>query len=96
VSVTSTLPVEVAYAGDLWASSGSYAEAGGVITWVGNVTADTPVTITYSAVVSAGLTSAEVLVSPVLFDDGLGNVEERYAVSIVNGFAVYLPLVRRD
>ncbi len=96
VRVTSTLPTEVAYQGDLWASSGSYGEAGGVITWTGEVAAAMPVTITYSAVVSEGLVSAQVLVNRVLVDDGLGNVEELAAVVIVNGFAIYLPVVRRE
>ena len=32
VCVTDTLPSEVVYAGDVWASQGSYGEAGGVIT----------------------------------------------------------------
>ncbi len=96
VRVTSTLPTEVAYQGDLWASSGSYGEAGGVITWTGEVAAAMPITITYSAVVSEGLVSAQVLVNRVLVDDGLGNVEELAAVVIVNGFAIYLPVVRRE
>jgi uncharacterized repeat protein (TIGR01451 family) len=95
VSVTSTLPAEVTYAGNLWASSGSYGEAGGVVSWAGAVAAGVPVTITYGAVVSEGITSAEVLVNPVLLDDGLGNVEEYYAVAIANGIAIYLPSVRR-
>jgi uncharacterized repeat protein (TIGR01451 family) len=97
VRVTSTLPADgVAYLGDLWASSGSYGEAGGVISWAGAVTADVPVTITYSAAVDGGLADPTAIVNPVLLDDGLGNVEERYAVTIVNGFAIYLPLIRRD
>ncbi|MBN1812599.1 MAG: VCBS repeat-containing protein [Anaerolineae bacterium] len=95
VRLTSTLPAEVTYAGNLWASFGSFGEAGGVITWTGDVSTNVPVTITYGAVVSGGITSAEVLVNLVLLDDGLGNVEERYAVAIANGIAIYLPLVRR-
>jgi uncharacterized repeat protein (TIGR01451 family) len=95
-SVTSTLPAKVTYAEDLWASSGSYSEVGGVITWTGAVTAGVPVTITYGAVVGVGITDPEALVSPVLIDDGLGNVHEHSAVTIVNGFAIYLPLMRRD
>jgi uncharacterized repeat protein (TIGR01451 family) len=93
--VTSTLPAEVTYQGNLWASSGSTGEASGVITWTGAVTAGVPVTITYSAVVGGGITGPTALVNPVLIDDGLGNVEERSAVALVNGLAVYLPLVWR-
>jgi uncharacterized repeat protein (TIGR01451 family) len=96
VQVTSTLPAEVTYLGDLWASSGSYGEASGVITWTGAVTAGVPITITYSATVDGGLTDPTAIVNPVLLDDGLGNVDERPAVSIANGLTVYLPGVRGD
>ncbi|MBN1979781.1 MAG: VCBS repeat-containing protein [Anaerolineae bacterium] len=94
--ITSTLPAEVTYLGDLSASSGSYGEAGGVITWTGAVEAGAPVTITYSATVDGGLTDPTAIVNPVLIDDGLGNVDERSAVAIANGLIVHLPLVRRD
>jgi uncharacterized repeat protein (TIGR01451 family) len=96
VQVTSTLPSEVVYLGDLWASSGSYGEAGGVITWTGGVAAGVPVTITYSATVDGGITDPTAIVNPVLLDDGLGNVDELSAVAIANGLTVHLPLVRRD
>jgi uncharacterized repeat protein (TIGR01451 family) len=94
--VTSTLPAEVTYLGDLWASSGSFGEMGGVVTWTGVVTTDVPITITYSAAVDGGLTDPTAIVNPVLLDDGLGNVEERLAVAIANGLTMHLPLVRRD
>lgn len=96
VSVTSTLPAEVTYQGDLWASSGSCGEASGVITWTGAVAAGVPVTITYGATVGGGITEPKAIVNPVLIDDGLGNVYERSAVAIANGLSVHLPLVRRD
>lgn len=95
VQITSTLPSEVTYQGDVWASSGSAAESGGVITWEGEVSTVAPVTITYSAQVDAGLTEAVMLVNPVFIADGLGNVLERQAVAVVNGFGVYLPLVQK-
>ena len=96
MSVTSTLPAEVTYQGDLWASSGSCGEASGVITWTGAVAAGVPVTITYGATVGGGITEPKAIVNPVLIDDGLGNVYERSAVAIANGLSVHLPLVRRD
>ncbi|MFL7791194.1 MAG: FG-GAP-like repeat-containing protein [Anaerolineae bacterium] len=94
--VTSTLPAEVNYLGDLWASSGSCGEASGVITWTGAVVAGVPVTITYGATVGGGITDPTAIVNPVLIDDGQGNVHEYSAVAIANGLSVYLPLVRRD
>ncbi|MBN1890704.1 MAG: VCBS repeat-containing protein [Thermoflexales bacterium] len=96
VSVTNTLPAELSYRGDLWASSGSYGEAGGVITWRGAVEGGRPVSITYSALVYAGLSGPAALVNRVRIDDGQGNVEERSAVTIVDGFSIYLPLIWRN
>ncbi len=91
VQVTSTLPPGVTYQGNVWASSGSAAESGGVITWEGKVAA--PVTITYSARVDAGITEPTFLVNTVLIDDGLGNLLARVASVVVNGFGTYLPLI---
>ncbi len=93
--VTDTLPAEVHYLGNLWASSGGYGEAGGVITWTGTVPAAVPVTITFGVTVSEQITTPQAIASTVLIDDGLGNVLERPAVVIANGHPVYLPLVLR-
>ena len=93
--VTSTLAAEVTSNHDLWAASGTYAETGGVITWAGAVEAGAPVTITYSAVITAGLTAPTAIINPVLIDDGQGNVEELQAISIVNGYPLYLPVVMK-
>jgi uncharacterized repeat protein (TIGR01451 family) len=94
--VTSTLPVEVASLGNLRALSGSYGEAGGVITWTGTVTGGVPITITYGATVDGGLTHPTALVNPIALDDGLGNVWEKSAVAIVHGFPVYLSMVLKE
>ncbi len=92
VRVTDTLPAEVHYLGNLWASAGSYGYAGGVITWTGTVPAGVPVTLTYGASVDAGITTPRPIVNHALLDDGLGNVWTRQAAVIANGRAVYLPL----
>jgi uncharacterized repeat protein (TIGR01451 family) len=94
VQVTSTLPADVTYQGDLWASSGSYAESGGLITWSGAVVTGSPVTITYSAIVDPGITAPVLLVNPVLIDDGQGNQLQRNAVAYVNSFGVCLPFIQ--
>jgi hypothetical protein len=94
--VTSTLSTDVHYLGDLWASSGSYGEARGVVTWTGAVSAGVPVTMTYGVTVSLQITTPHTIPNPVLIDDGLGNVEERLVVAIANGRAVYLPAVLRS
>jgi uncharacterized repeat protein (TIGR01451 family) len=93
VRVTDTLPVELEYQGDLWASAGSYGEAGGVITWTGTVAATEPVTIAYSARLDAQLTWPLAIVNTALIHDGLGNVWERSAAVVANGYGIYLPLV---
>ncbi len=93
--VTNTLPAEVHYMGNLWASSGSYGEAGGVITWHGAVPAAVPVTITFGATVSEQITTPQAIASSALIDDGLGNILEYRPMVIANGLAVYLPLVLR-
>jgi uncharacterized repeat protein (TIGR01451 family) len=93
--VTDTLPAEVHYLGDLWASSGTYGEAGGTITWTGKVQAALPVTIVYHTAVDGALTAPKAFANRALLDDGLGNVWERRAVAIANGYALYLPLTYR-
>ena len=94
-AVTSTLPTQVTYLGDVSATSGSAAEAGGVITWSGEVEGGSPVMITYSAQVDGGITTPTALINPALIADGLGNVLERQAIAIVNGFGTYLPVIRK-
>jgi len=96
VQVTSTLPANVVYLGNLWASSGGYGEAAGVITWTGAVTGGVPITITYGATVDGGLTDPTAIVNPVVLDDGLGNVWGKSAVAIVHAVPIYLPMMLRE
>jgi uncharacterized repeat protein (TIGR01451 family) len=96
VRVTDTLPAEVHYLGNLWASSGTYyGEMGGVITWTGTVPAAAPITISFGVTVSEQITTPYAIPNTVLIDDGLGNVWQRQAMAIANGYATYLPLVLR-
>lgn len=95
VQVTDTLPGEVDYKGDLWASGGSYGEAGGVITWTGDVAAVTPVTITFGVTVSGPITATHIVTNEAWIDDGRGNLWSRQAVVVVNGYVLYLPLTAR-
>jgi uncharacterized repeat protein (TIGR01451 family) len=93
--VTDTLPSGVYYLGDLWASSGGYGIAGDVITWSGSVSAPNPVTITFGVTVGLGIVQPTYIGNVALIDDGLGNLWSRSAGVVVNGYAVYLPLVMR-
>ncbi|MFP4345638.1 MAG: FG-GAP-like repeat-containing protein [Anaerolineales bacterium] len=93
---TDTLPSEVTYAGNLWASSGQYGIAGDVITWTGEVEADTPVILSFEALVDAGLTEPHAVINTAWLDDGLGNVQPRRVTFIVNALQAYLPLILRE
>jgi uncharacterized repeat protein (TIGR01451 family) len=95
VRVTDTLPAETQYGGNLWASSGSYGYAGGVITWTGTVPASVPVTITCGVTVSGQLTTPRAIVNTALLDDGLGHVLPRQAVAVANGYLLYLPVIQK-
>jgi uncharacterized repeat protein (TIGR01451 family) len=95
VQLTSTLPAGVTYQGDVAATSGSVSESGGVIIWEGEVSAAVPVMITYSAQVDVGISEPTVLTNIVVIADGLGNILERRATAIVNGFGTYLPMLHR-
>lgn len=96
VLVTDTLPTGVNYLGNLSASSGTYGESGGIISWAGTVSGGVPVTINYEVTVDPSLTEATTLVNTALIDDGQGNVLSRQSLAIVNGLATYLPLIQKN
>jgi uncharacterized repeat protein (TIGR01451 family) len=92
VSMTDTLPVDVTYAGNLIASSGTANESGGVVTWGGEVSAGDPIEIQFDVTVGDQIVGTQVIVNTVLIDDGQGNELSRQATVIVNGSSIYLPL----
>jgi uncharacterized repeat protein (TIGR01451 family) len=94
--ITDTLPAEVNYYENLWASTGSYSEASGVITWAGEVSAALPVTITFTVSVVEQITMPHAILNTALVDDGLGNVWQREALVIANGRAVHLPVIHKQ
>jgi uncharacterized repeat protein (TIGR01451 family) len=95
VHVTDTLSADVTYAGDLSASSGTYGEAGGVITWSGSVGPATPVTISFSAVVEAQVTMPLPILNTAWIEDSWGHEWVRQATVIANGQGNYLPLASK-
>jgi uncharacterized repeat protein (TIGR01451 family) len=95
VSLIDTLPVGMAFAGNLFASAGIVSESGGVISWEGQIDGMLPVTIQFDAQVDASITDPQVIVNSAYIADGLGNVLERRAILIVNGYSMYLPLSAR-
>jgi len=95
VRVTDTLPAQVTYRGDLWASAGTFREENGIITWTGTVGTGQPVTITYGVTVSVGISGPTAILNAALINDGRGQVWERTATVVINARAIYLPLIRR-
>lgn len=94
--LTDTLPAGVHSPANLWASAGAYGESGGVITWTGQVAADSPVTIRFNVTVDSSLDSPQAIVNTAQLDDGLGHILQRQATAIVNGLPTYLPVVVKD
>jgi uncharacterized repeat protein (TIGR01451 family) len=96
VVVTATLPSEVTYLGDAWASAGNVDDTGGRITWNGEVAEGDPVVIRCHAQVGAGVLDAMMLVGSVEINDGSGGeILEKLASVIVNGVAMFLPMINR-
>ena len=93
VRVTDTLPSEMAYVGNLWASAGSYGQSGGVFTWTGSVPANLPVTLRFGMTVTAQAATPHAILNTAWIDDGLGDVLQRQSAVVVNGLAVYLPIL---
>jgi uncharacterized repeat protein (TIGR01451 family) len=96
VWMTDTLPISLTYqAGSLWASTGTYGEAGGVITWTGPVAAGTSAVVRLSAVVSPELSPTETvaLINVAWVDDGRQAPFGRTAVVFINPYQSYLPLI---
>jgi uncharacterized repeat protein (TIGR01451 family) len=96
VRVTDTLPSN-AYlvSGSINASSGSWGVNGSVLTWTGAVSPSLSVTVTYVMTTSSAITLPTAILNTALIDDRAGNILTRTAGVIVNGFGVYLPVVRK-
>jgi uncharacterized repeat protein (TIGR01451 family) len=93
---TDTLPGNASLITDsISASSGSWSINSGVITWTGSVPTSISVTLTYVMTTSSAITLPMAIVNTALIDDGLANVQARFATAIVNGKAVYLPTIRK-
>jgi uncharacterized repeat protein (TIGR01451 family) len=95
VTLTDTLPADVSYAGNLWASSGQTSHNGGMVTWSGAVSSAAPVTVHFDVTISDQITGKQAIINTASLNDGQGNVLQRQAVVIVNGVLTYLPVVSR-
>ena len=95
VSLTNALPEGLLFAGGLTASSGEASEAGGVISWSGEVRPGAPVTVRYQAQVDAGISGIVRIANTAMVEDGQGNTIPLRATVVVNGIPLFLPLVRQ-
>ena len=94
--MTDTLPSNATLlAGSIAASSGTWGISGtqSAITWTGFVSVG--VTLTYVMTTSTTITPLTVILNTALINDGLGNLHTRTAGAIVDGYATYLPVVRK-
>ena len=95
VVITDTLPVGLAFWGNLTATSGLVSESQGIIVWQGDVSANSPVKIQFNAKVSDTISSPTVIDNEVYIDGGDDVLITRSARIIVNGFARFFPLVSK-
>lgn len=96
--LTDTLPTSLIYQpGSLGADTGSYGQAGGVITWAGSLASGASAVVHYAVMVSPGLAISETaaLRNTAWLDDGVNAPFERAAVVFINPQEVYLPLVTK-
>jgi len=91
VSITNTLPATLTFSGNLVASQGAAQEAGGTITWQGEVEPGSPITISYSATIDGSIVLPTIITNPVTFDDGQGYQFVRTAALMVNSLPTFLP-----
>jgi uncharacterized repeat protein (TIGR01451 family) len=84
-SLTDPLPPQVAYMpGSLWASSGEYGEAGGVVTWTGTLDAAQLVTVTFQVTPTVGACSP--VTNTAFFTEGSGTLfQQATAYTYISG-----------
>ncbi|HRQ36460.1 MAG TPA: VCBS repeat-containing protein [Chloroflexota bacterium] len=95
VNMTSTIPVDTTFAGELTASSGTAVYAAGQVTWSGAVAGQMPVTIRYAVRINDDVTASQAIWSTTLVNDGQGNMHTLTALVIANGQSAYLPVALR-
>jgi uncharacterized repeat protein (TIGR01451 family) len=95
VRVTDSLPSGLEYSGPVMATAGQWGEAGGTITWTGNVLPAVPVTISFDVRVAEQLVTPTIVLNTARIDAGLGTVHERQALLFVEGHVAWLPLIEK-
>ena len=93
-SMTDDLPPELAYAGNLWASSGTASYSNGTVSWNGAVSSSADVIIRYEAIVDAGISAPTVIINTAVLTDGAGHNWQRQSHVYVFTKSIFLPIVR--
>ena len=94
VVLTDTLSTLTDYVtGSLWASTGTWGYASGVITWTGTLPAGGAVLVSYSAVITEALTGPQAVVNEALLDDPFGPSQAIWAVTLVNPVERFFPWI---
>jgi uncharacterized repeat protein (TIGR01451 family) len=93
-SLSDRLPAGISYLGGLEASAGTATYAGGVVSWVGELSPAAPVTVRFQALVSPDVEGAQLITNRALLEDGDGRTWELLARVLVNGSLLYLPVVQ--
>ena len=95
VAVTDTLSATLILRGTPASSSGAAPSVNGqTLTWVGTVTNNAVVTLTYATLLTSTTEITPTTVNTAQINDGIGNSYLRRA--FVNGYYVFLPLVLRN
>ncbi len=95
-SITSSLPSSTTLmSGSPQASGGAIVGSSSGITWTGSITPNTTLTATYRVTVSDLIVAPTLLSNTMVISTAEAGVEQRTAAVIVNGRAVYLPIMLR-
>jgi len=93
-SMTDPLPPQLAFVGNLWASSGIASYSNGIVSWNGAVSPSDDVVIHFDTSVDAGIIAPTVIDNTATIADGTGHNWQRQALVYVLGIPIFLPLVR--
>jgi uncharacterized repeat protein (TIGR01451 family) len=94
-SMIDTLPPDLVYAGNLWASSGIASYSAGTVSWHGEVTTSTDVIIRFDATVDAAIIDPTAITNNAAIYDGEGREWQRKARVYVLTMQSFLPIVNR-
>ena len=96
-SITSSLPPSTTLVeGSLQASGGAIGGSSGGVDWAGSVLPNTTLTATYRVTVSDLIVTPVMLTNTLTISTDVAGSARRVATIVVNGRAVYLPLVLRQ